>query len=354
MSVSADRTGTPVTTGTAAGGDAGGEPRRRGGLAGRPAGWTIVARKEFGDHLLSVRFLILLVVLGAAAVVPLYFASDAIRSAASQVSGASAIFLALFVLPPPNVNVPPVYGFVGIVAPLLGVAFSFDAINAERADGTLPRLVAQPIHRDDIITGKFVAGLAAIMLVLISVVLVISGFGIARLGIVPTPSEVERLVVWVLFTIVWVSLWLAFGLLLSVVIRRAATAALAGFGVWLLLQIFGQLVVGLVTQVVAPYATAATAQDAVALKNLSDTITRIVPLTLYEEGSRVILDPTQTTVSTPATLGQLQQYQQQIPTLLSLQQSLLLVWPHVVILVALTAACFALAYVSFMRQEIRA
>jgi ABC-2 type transport system permease protein len=318
------------------------------------AGWAIVARKEFADYLHSVRFALLLLVLGAAAVVPLYFAADAIRSAASQVSGASAIFLALFVLPPPSLSVPPVYGFVGIVAPLLGVAFAFDAINGERSEGTLPRLVSQPIHRDDVITGKFIGALAVIMLVLASVVLVIAGFGIVRLGIVPAPGEILRVVVWLLFTVVWVSLWLAFGLLLSVVIRRAATAALAGFGVWLLLQIFGELLVGLVTQIVAPYATASTDQQAVALKNLSDTITRIVPLTLYQEASRVILDPSQTTVSTPATLGQLQQYQQQIPTLLSLQQSLLLIWPHVVILVALTAVCFAIAYIRFMRQEIRA
>jgi ABC-2 type transport system permease protein len=317
-------------------------------------GWTVIARKELADHLLSARFLILFIVLGAAAVVPLYFAADAIRASASQISGAKAIFLALFVLPPTGVSVPPVYGFVGIVAPLIGIAFSFDAISAERSEGTLPRLLSQPIHRDDVIVGKFAAGLAAIMLVLVSVVLVISGFGVARLGIVPAVGEVGRLAAWLLFTIVWVSLWLAFGMLLSVVIRRAATAALVGFGVWLLLQIFGQLLVGLVTQVVAPYATAATAKDAVALKSLSDMITRVIPLTLYQEGARAILDPTQTAVSTPATLGQLQQYQQQIPTLLSLQQSLLLVWPQVVILVALTAACFAIAYVRFMRQEVRA
>ncbi len=323
--------------------------------AGRlPVGWAVIAGKEFADHLRSLRFLILVVVLGAAAIVPLYFAADAIRASASQVSGAKAIFLALLDLPPRGLSVPPVYGFVGIVAPLLGVAFSFDAVNAERADGTLARLVAQPVHRDDVITGKFLAGLAAIMLVLVSVVLVIAGFGIARLGIVPAQGEIERLVAWLALTFVWVSLWLAFGLLLSVVLRRAATAGLAGFGVWLLLQIFGQLLVGLVTQVVAPVATAATEQQAVALQNLSDMITRAVPLTLYQEAARVILDPGQTAVSTPATVGQLQQYQQQIPTLLSLQQSLLLVWPQVVILVAMTAVCFALAYVAFMRQEIRA
>ena len=35
-------------------------------------------------------------------------------------------------------------------------------------------------------------------------------------------------------------------------------------------------------------------------------------------------------------------------------QSLLLVWPHLVCMVALTAVCFAVSYIGFMRQEIRA
>ena len=58
--------------------------------------------------------------------------------------------------------------------------------------------------------------------------------------------------------------------------------------------------------------------------------------------------------STPATISQLVQYQQQIPTLASLDQSLLIIWPHVVVLVALMVGCFALAYAQFMRQEVRA
>ena len=60
-----------------------------------------------------------------------------------------------------------------------------------------------------------------------------------------------------------------------------------------------------------------------------------------------------TQTSVPATLGQLDQAQQQIPTLLSLDQSLL-VWPRVVAMVAVTVACFAYAYIRFMREEVRA
>ena len=62
------------------------------------AGWRVIAAKEFGDHLLSVRFIVLLVVLGLAAAIPLYFAADRIRARAPAASGAPAVFLALFTL----------------------------------------------------------------------------------------------------------------------------------------------------------------------------------------------------------------------------------------------------------------
>ena len=132
------------------------------------------------------------------------------------------------------------------MAPLLGLAFAFDAINGERSEGTLPRLLAQPIYRDDVINGKFAAGLAVIGLVLVAVVAIIAGFGIFRLGIVPHAEEIVRLVAWIAVTFVYVGLWLAFGLLLSVVIRRAATSALVGFGVWFLLTIFGGLITSII------------------------------------------------------------------------------------------------------------
>lgn len=325
------------------------------GLQGRSAGWRIVARKEFADHISSARFFVLLIVLGAAAVVPLYFASDTIKAVASQVSDTRDAFLALFLVTSQGTPIPNVYNFVGIVAPLLGVAFAFDAINSERTDGTLPRLLSQPIYRDDVVNGKFAAGLATISLVLLAVVGVIAGFGIFRLGIVPGADEVIRLLAWLVLTVLWVSLWLAFGLLLSVVIRRAATAALVGFGVWLLVAIFGQLIVSLIANVVAPVASAGSLQDALSLTALSTTIERLLPLTLYQEASGVLLNPTVTTVSTPTTVGQWQQWQQQAQgQLMSFDQSALLIWPHVVALVAMTAICFAAAYIWFMRQEVRA
>jgi ABC-2 type transport system permease protein len=80
----------------------------------------------------------------------------------------------------------------------------------------------------------------------------------------------------------------------------------------------------------------------------------LMPSTLYAEVSRVILNPSVTQISAPTTIGQVVQGQQQIDTLLSLDQSLLLVWPQLVALVGLTIVCFGAAYVAFMRQEVRA
>ncbi|MBA2380888.1 MAG: ABC transporter permease subunit, partial [Chloroflexi bacterium] len=158
------------------------------------AGWMVVARKELGDHVMSARFVALFFVIGIAAIVPLYFAADAIRSAASTNSLPSARFLALFWYGPPvnngQVTLPSVSGFLAIVGPLLGLSFAFDAVNGERAQGTLPRLLSQPIHRDDVVNGKFFAGLAAIGIVIVVVVASIAAFGIIRLGIVPTASEI--------------------------------------------------------------------------------------------------------------------------------------------------------------------
>ncbi len=183
--------------------------------------------------------------------------------------------------------------------------------------------------------------------------LFIAGFGMLRLGIVPQGPEIIRIVAWLFVTFLYVALWLAFGLLLSVVVRRAATSALIGFGVWLLFTIFGQLIVTLVSGLFRPAANA-TADQVLGSYQAQEWVTRLLPSTLYREVSSVILQPNLTQISTPATIGQLEQAQWQIPGLLSLDQSMLLVWPQVVALVALTVLCFAAAYALFMRQEVRA
>ena len=311
-------------------------------------GWRIVARKELADHLLGVRFVVLLIILGLAAATSVYAASGAIRDVASNASGTPSLFLRSFTVAPDQV--PPFYALVGFLVPLLGIAFGFDSVNGERAQGTLPRLLAQPIYRDDVINGKFAAGLAVIGLILTVMTTIVAALAIIRLGIVPSAGEVIRIVVWITVSVVYVGFWLAFATLCSVALRRAATSALVAIGVWIAIAIFANLVVSLVAGVIAPAPADASATAVLGNAQLQEFLARLSPTTLYQEATVVLFNPSIRTIGVILP----QQADRAIPSTLSLDQSLLLVWPQVVALVGLTVASFALAYVLFMRQEVRA
>ena len=171
---------------------------------------------------------------------------------------------------------------------------------------------------------------------------------------IPGPEELARIVLWLGSTILYGSFWLAFALLLSVVLRSPATAALVGFGSWLGLTLFGTFLLPLIAGILFPASTTTLAGYAYASAQAQDVFLRISPAILYQDITRAIVNPTVTTVLDYGNIGQAIADQERLPTLLSVDQSVLLVWPQIVVLLAMTVAMFALAYVLFLRQEVRA
>lgn len=314
---------------------------------GSRGGWRVVAAKELADHLYSGRFIVLLAVLGIATAAAVFAASGGIRDVAPNAEGITALFLKLFTVTTDPVPFPLII-FVGFLAPLLGIMFGFDAVNGERAQGTLPRLLSQPIHRDEVILGKFVAGISVIAIMLTALVLFVAGIGIFRLGVTPSPTEVSRLLVWLLFAIVYVAFWQGLATLVSVRTNRAATSALIPVGVWLVLALFGSFIFGALADVISP--DDGTQLAAFENAQTEQVLSQASPITLFQQGSTVLLDPEVRTTG----LLTLEQVDRAIVTELNLTQSLGVVWPQVVILLAMTAVLFAIAYISFMRQEVRA
>jgi len=82
---------------------------------------------------------------------------------------------------------------------------------------------------------------------------------------------------------------------------------------------------------------------------VQNMLLRFSPNYLFLESSSVLLFPLMRTLAVLTTV----EASYMMPNPLSLGQSLLLVWPHLTILISLTAICFAVSYVAFMRQEIR-
>ena len=130
-------------------------------------------------------------------------------------------------------------------------------------------------------------------------------------------------------------------------------SALVGFGVWLVVAVFGQFLVRFALAIILPTTNALTA-DNLSNIQLNTFILRLLPTTLYHLVWGILLNPSATYASTPPTIGQNVQVQQQIGSVLSIDQSFIIVWPQIATLLAIMVVLFAFAYVRFMRQEVRA
>jgi len=318
------------------------EPRR---------GWLVVARKEFADDLLSLRFYVLLLLVALMAVGAVHAGASTIRDAAPAASEAPAVLLRLLTVVPEDLpSFFSFFGLVGFLSPLLGIAFGFDAINSERAQGTLPRLVSQPIHRDDVITGKFAAGLALIALTLGSLAAFVVGLGIFRLGVTPDGVELLRLLAYLAISVVYAGVWLALSILASVAFRRAATSALVSIAAWLVFTVFSALFAGLLADAIADVPDDASFEQQLRNARLELTISRFSPETLYEEASTALLLPEVRSLDILLP----EDVDRAVTGELPFTQSLLVAWPQITALVALIVVLFTAAYLLFMRQEIRA
>lgn len=320
-----------------------GEPTRR---EGSPwTGLRAVISKEMADHLTSTRMRIFEMLILITAVGTVYMT---IQNLTTGASGDPFLYLRLFTTR--EDPIPAFVGLMGFFIPLGAIAIGFDAVNGEFNRRTLSRVLAQPIYRDALLFGKFLAGLFTLALVLASIWLIIMGLGIWRLGVPPSGEEFARAVLFLLAAIVYGGVWLALAMTFSTVFRQPATAALAAIAVWLLFTFFWGMISGLLAQGIYPAGGAAGARLELALARLS-------PNTLYSETVLALLRPT--IESTLALMGvispiQLVQLQWAVGTPLPLSQSLMLIWPHLTGLVAAMILLFALGYVLFQRQEIRA
>jgi ABC-2 type transport system permease protein len=312
-----------------------------------------IMRKELADSFNSVRFFVLFLLVLAASGLSLFSIQHDIRSILEQsgaIENSGFVFLAMFT---PSLNLG--YAIVtpfSLLVPILGIALGFDAINTERTGGTMSRLLAQPVYRDGVINGKFLAGLITMTLMVGTNLLLIAGFGLRMVGVPPSAEEIIRLFIYLVITIIYGAFWMALAVLFSVLFRRAAGSLLIPIALFLLLFFFWMMLgIGpAIANAIAP-ATGSSSLD-LQIKNveLQQTLLRISPSDLFQESFLYLLNP----VVMGMGIVTMDQVAFMVPNPLSLSQTLLAVWPHMVGLVSLSVIFFAISYIVFMKQEIRA
>lgn len=184
----------------------------------------VIAQKEFADNLWSPRFRVLL----------LMFTLIIFSFSVQSVKNGFNIFDMGFI---------DVAQIIGIFLPLAGIALGFDAVVKERKSASLNVLLTHPVFRDNIITGKIAGGLVTLALVVFISVIASVGTMLALSGVQVGLMELSRVFIFTGITFIYLSTFLALGVLISIFSNSSTNSFIYGLVVWInLIIVFGAII----------------------------------------------------------------------------------------------------------------
>jgi ABC-2 type transport system permease protein len=323
-------------------------------------GLGAVFTKEFADYLSSIRMRILELIVFLFCIGLLWGLVATLR----KLDVGEDRFLLLYLFSLAEEGRFSLLVLLGILLPVFAIGLAFDSVSGEFSRRTMSRILAQPVYRDAVLLGKFLAGIGTLAVSLVVLWLLIVGGGIWALGVPPTAEEVARSLLFIFTAVVYSAVWFALAMLFSTVFRSAAVSVLCALGLWLFFWLAWPGLAQAIAEAAVPIppnllSSADTFVGFLSERgDLEQMLSRISPMTLYTEAAVGLLQPTTRSLSN-STLA----IQQLFPALrggtpmgapLGFSQSLLIVWPHLAWLISETILLFSLAYVIFQRQEVRA
>jgi len=245
-------------------------------------GVYVVFKKELRDMFSSKRFLILVLLFMLFYVAGFYFLAA---------TGLTQIRRPLLFLLSSYVSV------LTYMAPLLGIAFGYDAIAGERERGTLKTVLAQPIYRDSFILGKLLAFLVLTSVSLFASTLISLGIFVAAFGGSVTLDEVARISIISLAAVLLSLTYYSISLLFSVHSRKSSHSALISISVWIIIAVVLPLIASMVAfaSVGPPPSFAASKSSeqfrewARKFNQARSSIMRLSPNTYFEDVARTLL-----------------------------------------------------------------
>jgi ABC-2 type transport system permease protein len=228
-------------------------------------GVIAITHKEFFDHLRSRRFLLLLGILLAIAIVGIL---NGIADYQSSVTSYNNLQLTashdwgtmltadLYQKVKPSVlqvfyQMSTLFAMIGGI---LGIAMGFDLVTKEKESRSLKILLAHPVYRDEVINGKALGGMAAILLALGCVIAVSLGV-LLIFGIVPDISELLPLLVFCAVTFLFIFSYFAIALLMSTLCEESGRSLVYTLIIFVTLGSFVPVVVSsplVMDQVIGP------------------------------------------------------------------------------------------------------
>jgi ABC-2 type transport system permease protein len=217
-------------------------------------GIITIAKKEFFDHIRSRKFLLILGILLIIAIVGMLNGVSEYRTTVkeydhmqqflpTQDQDDSPTLTFLRLKPSVLIVFYQMSVLVAVIGGILGIAMGFDLITKEKESKSLKLLLAHPAYRDEVINGKALGGMAAIALAL-GVVLVASLALLLILGLVPDVSEFVMILLFSAVTFLYIFTCFAISLLMSTLCEESGKALIYSLIIFVVL---GSLVPAIVS-----------------------------------------------------------------------------------------------------------
>lgn len=328
-----------------------------------------VAQKEFSDHLTSRKFLVILALILMFALLGMNQGIDHYNLCLEtynqqlQAAGESAGMM------PERPSILIIFrqleSSLMVFGGILAIAIGADLVSKEKESRSLKTLLARPIYRDEIINGKAIGGMAALGVAL-AVAFTLTLAVLLVLSIVPTVEEVIAIMIFGFASFLFLLAFFALALALSVVVKESGHAVVYGltlfFVIAYLLPMFGMALAGAVAgdmpeRPELPVWTDSDGMthlpsDVAVLKVYEEECDRYAAdLEIYQSKHRFVTDtvdifsPMKAYNAVASTIA--------YPSKLPPEDAASQVWQNFAALVAFPSIFFAVAYVKFMRMDIR-
>ncbi|WP_250867327.1 ABC transporter permease [Methanococcoides seepicolus] len=131
---------------------------------------------------------------------------------------------------------------IALFLPFIGITLGFDAMSKERESGSLNVLLTHPLYRDTIIAGKTLGAMITLALVVFVSIIAVVGTMLVTSGAELSSLMLNRFLIFAILTYLYLSIFMAIGILSSIVTKNARNSLIYNIAVWLVLCIaFGMI-----------------------------------------------------------------------------------------------------------------
>ncbi|MEA2033474.1 MAG: ABC transporter permease [Euryarchaeota archaeon] len=196
------------------------------------SGIFVVAKKEFLDHVMGKKFLVILAILMLISLLAMH---QGVESYNKQLDSYKEQTAEIEEHPegmprgwmPEKPSILFVFQMMsmlfGILYAILAIAIGFNLISGEKESGSLKSLLSHPVFRDTIINGKALGGMGALGFAMLVMTLLSIGI-LMMLGIMPTGDEFVRILVFMGFTLLFMFSFFAIALMCSTIAKNSTRA----------------------------------------------------------------------------------------------------------------------------------